>query len=118
MLHEYADDGIRKNHGNVFVGGAQSFADISDGGLDGGAVHDVGFDRRRNQGASGQRFHGIPVEDISAAPAGRSNAVRGHFDSQSGMRHGIEPERGAAHQLKFVNSLPECGRTTQRKSPC
>src|SRR6266481_7166570 len=44
VLHENANNGIRKDQGNVFIMRTQALADAGDRGPDSGAIHDVGFD--------------------------------------------------------------------------
>ena len=80
MLHEDANDGIGKNHGNVFVACAQPAAGSCDCGLNGGAVGDVDFDGRGNQGSRGQRFDSVSVQRTRAAPTGRGHAIRRDFE--------------------------------------
>src|SRR5260370_12790970 len=68
VLHEDADNRIRKNDGNAFVSGAQSFADISDSGFDGGAVHEVGSAARGNNHPTAHRPPAVTIPPTPATP--------------------------------------------------
>src|SRR5260370_18342989 len=77
----------------------------------------MGLDRGRKKRSKGQRFHSISVKRTRATPDSRGNPVRRDFDSQGGVRHGIEPASNPTQPVKLANALLVCSGATQRKSP-